>query len=181
MSSDKSSNKKCCSKTGRRVTLLIIAAVVLGVGTFFGAGSVFAGLAHHGGFAHGLCPLGGEGGKHAEKMVNHIMEKVDGTAEQKAKAQAIIKANAKKFEGRYDTFRNLKDQTVKLLTAKTIDRVALEKLRQEKIKAMDDLSKEMVTVIADIAEVLTPEQRVKLAKLHKDHKKGEKCDWSKKS
>ena len=48
----------------------------------------------------------------------------------------------------------------KLLTANTIDRAALEKVRAERLAEADRVSKELVNALADVAEVLTPEQRV---------------------
>ena len=47
----------------------------------------------------------------------------------------------------------------KLLTASTIDRAALEKVRAERLAEADRVSRELVNALADVAEVLTPEQR----------------------
>jgi Spy/CpxP family protein refolding chaperone len=51
------------------------------------------------------------------------------------------------------------------LTAEKIDRVALEELRIRKLAAIDAMSKRMVEALADIGEVLTPEQRLELSAL----------------
>jgi Spy/CpxP family protein refolding chaperone len=42
-----------------------------------------------------------------------------------------------------------------------VDRAALETLRVEQMHQMDMVSKRVVTALADAAEVMTPEQRVR--------------------
>jgi Spy/CpxP family protein refolding chaperone len=51
-----------------------------------------------------------------------------------------------------------------LLLQPTMDRAALEALRAEQIASADEASKKLVQFLADAADVLTPEQRAKLAK-----------------
>jgi Spy/CpxP family protein refolding chaperone len=50
-----------------------------------------------------------------------------------------------------------------LLSAATIDRAAIEALRAEQVALADATSKRLAQALADTADVLTPEQRVKLA------------------
>ena len=49
-----------------------------------------------------------------------------------------------------------------LLAAASIDKAALEQLRAAQLQAMDSLSKRLLQSMTDSAEVLTPEQRVRL-------------------
>jgi periplasmic protein CpxP/Spy len=49
------------------------------------------------------------------------------------------------------------------LTAPTIDRSAIERLRAEKIGLAETASKRIAQGLADAAEVLSPEQRRKVA------------------
>jgi Spy/CpxP family protein refolding chaperone len=49
-----------------------------------------------------------------------------------------------------------------LLTAPTIDRAALERLRARHIAEIDQASRTMVSAMADAAEVLTPALRARL-------------------
>ena len=46
-----------------------------------------------------------------------------------------------------------------LLLVPTIDRAAIEKLRQERIAAADAASKEVTTALIEVAEILSVEQR----------------------
>jgi Spy/CpxP family protein refolding chaperone len=59
--------------------------------------------------------------------------------------------------------RDARRQGMALLTAPSIDRGAIEQLRVEQITAADDASKRFVRALADVADVLTPEQRKTVA------------------
>ena len=49
------------------------------------------------------------------------------------------------------------------MTAPTIDRTAIERLRAEQIALAETASKRIAQALADAAEVLNPEQRKKVA------------------
>ena len=52
---------------------------------------------------------------------------------------------------------------MELLAAPTVDRTALEQLRVAQIQSADARRRRVLQAMADAAEVLTPEQRVKAA------------------
>jgi protein CpxP len=60
-------------------------------------------------------------------------------------------------------FRDSREELAKLLGAATIDRTAVETLRARRVAQVDEASKKLATAIIAAAEVLTPEQRAKLA------------------
>jgi Spy/CpxP family protein refolding chaperone len=51
------------------------------------------------------------------------------------------------------------------LTQPTVDRQTLEQLRQAELQLAEAASTRIVQALADVADVLTPEQRVQLVKL----------------
>jgi Spy/CpxP family protein refolding chaperone len=155
--------------------------LVFGLGFF--AGKSYAcepGWGHHGGpgaFMSGK-PMDAEHmNKFAEKGVKHLLDDVDANDEQKAKASALVKASVEKGAPLAENLRNNHEQMRKLMSAATLDKVAIEALRVEQIKLMDETSKLATQTLQDVAEVLTPEQRTKLAeKMEKRHHGGLRHD-----
>ncbi len=98
-----------------------------------------------------------------DQRISRLIKAVDGTPEQKDRlvklAQAamadMLPLRAQRMAGR--------KKGMDLLAASSIDRNALERLRQEQSSLADSMSKRMVQQMADSAEVLTPAQRAKLA------------------
>jgi Spy/CpxP family protein refolding chaperone len=59
--------------------------------------------------------------------------------------------------------RQARLRSLQLLAAPTIDRAALEQQRQLQVQAVDARSGRTMQAMADAAQVLTPEQRAKVA------------------
>jgi Spy/CpxP family protein refolding chaperone len=59
---------------------------------------------------------------------------------------------------------------MELLAKPNVDRAALEAIRAQEIQAADAMSKRFVQSLADVAEVLTPEQRAQLAEKMKQRR-----------
>jgi Spy/CpxP family protein refolding chaperone len=137
------------------------------IATLIGGLAAGAGLTAwaHGGGHRGWHGGGGEGfsEERIERMVKHFGVEVDATEEQKVKLTEIAKAAAKDLQPLREKVREARKQGMELLAAPTIDRGAIEQLRAEQIRAADAASRRMVQALADVAEVLTPEQRQKLA------------------
>jgi periplasmic protein CpxP/Spy len=136
----------------------------------------FAGLAAVGGlglFGAGAAsaqPWGHRGGLDPEEMarrldwrIGRMIKDVGGTPEQKERIVAIAKAAMAELRPAREQMRQVRRQGLALLAATTIDRAALEQLRAVKMQAADALSRRMTQAMADAAEVLTPEQRAKVA------------------
>lgn len=101
----------------------------------------------------------------AEKRMQHMLKRLvpDATAEQKTKLSAIAKAAFTDLRPIQEKSREARAQGVKLLAQPTIDRNALEQVRQTQQQLDDQRSRRMTQAFADAAEVLTPAQRVKAA------------------
>ncbi len=127
------------------------------------------GARHHRDHRHG--EMRGRGfsaermGERIDRMAYRLVRSVDGTPEQEIRIREIARAAAKEIGEMRTQGRDLRKQGMDLLKAPTIDRAAIESLRSRQMALQDSISKRMSTAFADAAEVLTPEQRVKLAEL----------------
>ena len=101
--------------------------------------------------------------EHVQWMVGHLAREVDATAEQQQKLMTIGTALVKDLLPAHEKIRAAHARAVELFRAPQIDRAALEALRAEQITLVDDVSKRLTQGLADAAEVLTPQQRAKLA------------------
>jgi Spy/CpxP family protein refolding chaperone len=62
-----------------------------------------------------------------------------------------------------DRMREARAQAVALLSEPTVDRGALEALRAGQLQAAEQASRRLTQALADVADVLTPEQRKQIA------------------
>ena len=98
----------------------------------------------------------------ADRAVRHVAIELDATADQQAKLEAIVKSAVTDLAPMRDKVRTTHQKVRELLTAPTVDRTAIEKLRAEQVATMDTLSKRIAQAVGDAADVLTPDQRRKL-------------------
>ena len=135
---------------------------------FAAAGAALAGLS---GLAWKAAAHGRRGGpidpaeleERLDYMLKHLYVEIDATDAQKAKLDPIVKQAAKELMPLRGKMRAARRQGMTLFSAETIDRGAIERLRAEQIAAADEASKRFVRALADVAEVLTPEQRKTVA------------------
>lgn len=97
--------------------------------------------------------------KKITRAVKHVSIEIEATPEQEAKITALATALAKDMKPLHGEFKAAGQEMQKLLLADTIDRQAMEKIRLERLAEADRVSKELVEALADVAEVLTVEQR----------------------
>ena len=112
----------------------------------------------------------GHGAMHAMAMahVQQMLDKVGATADQKTKIETILHAGFASMGAMHDQMQATHARLHGLLTAQTINREALEALRASEIASIDQASRQMVSAMADAAEVLTPDQRAKLGTMMQD-------------
>ena len=120
-------------------------------------------------FAHGPGSLMSEAldpaqmDEHVERMVKHLAVEVDVTPEQKDKLSAIAKSAAHDLAPLRGNMGHVRQQALDLLSAEKVDHAAIESLRSEQLALMESASKRLTQALADAADVLTVEQRKKLA------------------
>jgi len=98
-----------------------------------------------------------------ERRVKRFLERIGASEEQRAKVTVIAKQAAADLRGLRGKQRELREKARALLVAPQVDRAAVEALRVEQIKLADEASRRLSLAMADAAEVLTPEQRAKIA------------------
>jgi Spy/CpxP family protein refolding chaperone len=159
-SSPNAGRPKSCRGRGRTV---LFGALFLGVAAVLTTGALQA--FGFGPFRHGACgsmdPAQVE--KKLDRIAGWIAEDLGGTPEQQAKLAAIAKAAAKDLAPMHDELVEGRGQAVAILTAKEIDRAALEAHRARHMELVERASERLTEAVADAAEVLTPEQRAKAA------------------
>ncbi len=148
----------------RRAALAaVIAAVASGVGlTAFAYGHGGGGW-HRGGFMGGDHLDPAKLDAHLDRMLKHLYVEVDATDAQKQQLGPILKAAARDLLPMRDRMRDARQQAVALLSQPSIDRAALEALRVNQLQLAEQASKRFTEALADVADVLTPEQRKQLA------------------
>ena len=101
--------------------------------------------------------------QHLDRMLQHMYVEIDASDAQKQKLEPLVKQAAKDLAPLRDKVREARREGIKLLSADNIDRGAIERFRVQQIGATDAASRRFTQALADVAEVLTPEQRRKLA------------------
>lgn len=153
----------------RAASYIVIALVAALFGAAAGHFAPFAighGWHHRGPWGHfgGHHDMSASGmQEHVERMVQHITDEVSATAEQQSKISQIAKAAVADLQPLHQQLLDAHKKAIEIFRQPTLDRTALEALRAEQIARVDAVSKRMTQAIADMAEVLTPEQRAKLA------------------
>jgi Spy/CpxP family protein refolding chaperone len=125
-----------------------------------GAGMVTSALAQP--MEHGLQ-------RNPERRVEHIARAVNATPEQKDQLLKLARSAQAEMQPLREQRRAAHHQGMQLLAASTVDRVALEQVRQRQMALSDVMSKRMAQHLADMSEVLTPAQRTQLAQVMQKH------------
>lgn len=101
--------------------------------------------------------------EHMERMLKHLYAEIDATEEQKQKLTPIVQDAARDLAPLREKAQQARRRGLELLSAPSVDRGALEALRAEQIQSADAASRRLTKALADVAEVLTPEQRKTVA------------------
>jgi protein CpxP len=129
------------------------------------------GIAHAAGESHGFGPWRhhGMGRDFAEYRLQKALKEVDATDAQHEQIKAILGGVFAKHEAMASAHEQLHAQLLAALSGPTVDRDAIEKVRAQAIARVDGGSRDLAKAIADMADVLTPEQRAQLAQNARNH------------
>ena len=126
-----------------------------------GPGMGGPGMGGHGMGGHGLMAMGSP--EHVGRMVDHMLDGLKASDAQRTQIKQIAQAAAADMTAQRDAGRALRQKGLQILGAPTVDAAAAESLRQQALAQHDQASKRMLQAMLDIAKVLTPEQRAKVA------------------
>jgi periplasmic protein CpxP/Spy len=118
--------------------------------------------------AYAKGPDGMKGGRMGGFMIERMLDRVDATDEQRAKIKVIVDRAQVEMAGLRSERKAVMEDITGILKAPTVDRSAIETKRAERLAKVDATSKQMTAAFADIADVLTPEQRKIVAALIED-------------
>lgn len=115
---------------------------------------------HGGGAAHGMF-MGS--GRHLDRM----LDTVNASEAQRAQIKQIVSQAAADLKGSRESSRSLRERSMQIFAAPSVDPAAAESVRQQMIAQHDATSRRTLQAMLDISRVLTPEQRGKLGELMK--------------
>jgi Spy/CpxP family protein refolding chaperone len=154
-----------------------ILAFVAGIATAAGVGalaSTDAVVAIPGGHRHAMTAE--DMAKHIDQVAAHLYKAVNATDAQKALLDPILRQGATDLMPMHQQFHDAHAQLLGLMTQSNIDRAALEVFRQQELQALDQTSKRLMQLLADVGDVLTPAQRQALVAhiraMHGEHHHG---------
>ena len=116
---------------------------------------------------HGRGPWGGplspaQIEDRVDRAVRHVAIELDATTEQQDKLRTIARTTVKDLLPMREKAREARERAASLLIQPKLDRAAIESFRTEQMALADAASKRFAQALADVAEVLTPEQRQKV-------------------
>ncbi len=118
----------------------------------------------HGGMHEGMM-FGG-----SPRMIDHMLDGLGASDAQRNQIKQIAAAAGADMKAQRQAGRALRERAMQALTAPTVDTAAVEQVRMQMVQQHDQASRRMTQAMVDIARVLTPEQRAKVAERMKDHR-----------
>jgi Spy/CpxP family protein refolding chaperone len=149
--------------------MVAVALVVLGAGVVaVPTAMAFRSFGGHGG--HGFAHSPEQARERAAFGVEWAFRAVDATEAQRADGKAVVERLVDQLIPLAERHRAHREAVARELVQPQIDRAALEQLREEGMAMADEASRIAVDGVADLAEVLSPEQRAELLELlHRFH------------
>jgi periplasmic protein CpxP/Spy len=144
----------------RRLPRFLLLSGVMAAGIVIGAAGL-AGAAmvgDHMGWRHHGPRL-----ERIQSFVRMSLDSVAATSDQEAKVHDIVASAFTDLTPKPEDRVAMRKQALDILRAPTVDKAALEKLRTDYVAHADARSKRFMDMVVQIADVLTPDQRAKLA------------------
>lgn len=182
MESQNETSKGRPSRRGRGLLYgLLGAGGLVAVLAVFTARPIMAAIQDGGGFHRHWRAGGGWGGHHAmnpEAAKEHLqvaskwaLREIDASPAQQEQINKILGGAVDDLFRLREKHQGNREAFAAQLGGATIDRAALEEIRKSEIALADEASQRFVQALADVADVLTPEQRRALIeRVHQHHR-----------
>ncbi len=140
---------------------LVASAVVLPRAAAWGG---WSGGGFHHGFHHGGHPdlSQPEARERIERRLTFVLEQLDANEQQQQAIKAIVERSLDEMAALHERGHALRDRFGAALLGEQVDRQELEQARQQLRELTDQGSRLAVERLAEISEVLTPEQRARI-------------------
>ena len=120
------------------------------------------------GGGHAMSPEAAK--EHLQIASKWLLRDIDASPEQQDRVNAIVAGAVDDLFRLRERHQQNRDAFHRQLGGATIDRAALEEIRKSEMGVADEASKRLVQALADVSDVLTPEQRQALAeRIHRHH------------
>ena len=127
-----------------------------GPGGWFGAGRGPGGYFRHAAYDPEMVRT------RVEFATDWILSRVEASDAQHQQVKAIVQATVQYLAQMHEQHHQNRQALLQALAQPTIERATLEDIRHTELQLADMASERLVTALANVAEVLTPEQRTKL-------------------
>jgi periplasmic protein CpxP/Spy len=108
------------------------------------------------------------GGMMSGHMLDHMLDGMNATDQQRSQIDKIAKAARDDLKAQRDSAGAAHEQALQLFAQPSVDAAGAESLRQQMIGQQDQASRRMLQAMLDISQVLTPEQRAQFAQRMKE-------------
>jgi protein CpxP len=99
------------------------------------------------------------------RRLNRMLDSVKANDSQRTAIQAIAERTFAEMHSLHEQHGRIHDQLAAAIAAEPVDRAAVESLRSQLVKMMDQGSQAVSKGLLDAAQILTPEQRQTVVKL----------------
>lgn len=156
-------------RQGAMLAMRLMAISVFVVAAACAAFSAHAQERHgHGGpGGPGMMMFGGPP-EHVGRAVDHMLDGLNATEAQRTQIKQIAMTASADMKAQRDSGRSLREKGVQIFAAPSVDAGAAESVRLQLNALHDQGSKRMLQAMLDVAKVLTPEQRAKIAERLKE-------------
>jgi len=100
-----------------------------------------------------------------EFATDWVLNKVNATDAQRTQVRSIVAQTLQDLTPLREQHRQHREAFLAALTQPDVDRATLEDLRRAELQLAETASQRIVTAVADLSGVLTPEQRAELVKM----------------